>query len=153
MNRRSKSSIRPQAWLAPIAAAVVFGGWAALVNVPHGAGFAIRAALGQGIYALFSTRLVTWAALAVWARNADASLRFAKAFLAGFVVMLSIPLLVHSLLGTPEILAAMLPGAVWGSGYIAIYLLLQTHRERAAASPRTRRGQAYDRNFCSCDRN
>lgn len=51
-------------------------------------------------------------------------------FVASFLVMISIPLTIHHALGTPEILNAILPGILWGSGYIATYIWILSHRSR-----------------------
>ena len=45
--------------LAPLLAAVVFGGWAAFVNSEYGLFVLVRSGLGQGVYAFFSTWIVT----------------------------------------------------------------------------------------------
>lgn len=107
---------------APLIAAIVFGGWAAFVNSEYGLFVLLRTGLGQGLYALFSTWIVSKTAADVY-RFAGGKLRgFVAAFIASFMIMISIPLAIHYLLRTPEIFVAILPGIIWGSGYIAMYL-------------------------------
>lgn len=107
---------------APLMAAVVFGGWAAYVNSEYGLFVLLRTGLGQGLYALFSTWIVSRTAADVYAFAGGKWRGFVAAFVASFLIMISIPLAIHHFLGTPEIIAAILPGIVWGSGYLATFL-------------------------------
>ncbi len=107
---------------APILAALVFGSWAAFVNSEYGILVLVRTGLGQGVYALFSTWIVTRTVAGVMNRMAGNSLRFFSSFAAGFIVMLSIPLAIHTVLGTPEVLLAIAPGVLWGTIFIAGYV-------------------------------
>jgi len=107
---------------APLLAAVVFGGWAAFVNSEYGLFVSARSGLGQAIYALFSTWIVTITAANVFSRFGGGAQGFLAGFAASFLAMISIPLTIHHALGTPEIFNAILPGILWGSGYISIYL-------------------------------
>lgn len=108
--------------LAPIAAAILFGSWAAIVNSIYGPAVMLRSGVGQGLYALAATWLVTRTACSVYRRTG----RHVRGWLAGFSaslgVMLVIPLTIHSILRTPEIVAAMLPGILWGIGYVCVLL-------------------------------
>jgi len=108
--------------LAPVLAAFVFGGWAAFVNSEYGILVLVRTGLAQGVYALFSTWIVTRTVSTVMHTMAGNSLRFMTSFAAGFMVMVSIPLTIHSVLGTPEIWLAIAPGVLWGSIFIAGYV-------------------------------
>lgn len=103
-------------------AAVVFGGWAAYVNSEYGLFVLLRTGLGQGLYALFSTWIVSKTAADIYAFAGGKLRGFVAGFIASFLIMVSIPLAIHHVLGTPEIIAAILPGIIWGSGYIATYL-------------------------------
>jgi len=103
---------------APILAALVFGSWAAFVNSEYGTFVLVRTGLGQGIYALFSTWIVTRTVSEVMRLLRGHSLRFLVSFVSGFIVMVSIPLALHAALGTPKILLAIAPGVLWGSVYI-----------------------------------
>lgn len=108
--------------LAPLLAAVVFGGWAAFVNGEYGLFVSARSGLGQGIYALFATWIVTRTAEQVFSYFGSGTHGFITGFVASFLVMISFPLAIHYVLGTPEILYAILPGILWGGGYISTYL-------------------------------
>ena len=108
----------------PLLAAVVFGSWAAFVNSEYGLLVLIRSGLGQGIYAFFATWIVTRTATNAFAFAfaGDGPYGLVMSFVASFLVMISFPLTIHHALGTPEILNAILPGVLWGSGYIVTYL-------------------------------
>ena len=104
---------------APILAGLVFGSWAACVHSEYGTFVLVRTGLGQGIYALFSTWIVTHTVADVMDFPRRNSLRFFFGFASGFIVMVSIPLAIHLALGTPEIVLAIAPGVLWGSIFIA----------------------------------
>ena len=105
--------------VAPILAGLVFGSWAAYVNREYGTFVLVRTGLGQGVYALFSTWIVTHTVAEVMNFTKGNSLRFLFGFASGFIVMVSIPLAIHTALGTPEIVLAIAPGVLWGSIFIA----------------------------------
>ena len=107
---------------APLLAAIVFGGWAAFVNSEYGLVVSVRSGLGQAAYALFSTWIITITATNVFAFFGSSAAGFLVGFAASFLVMISIPLTIHHALGTPEIFNAILPGLLWGSGFISTYL-------------------------------
>lgn len=109
---------------------LVYGAWAAFVNLDHGSEMALRAGLGQGAYAFASTWLVTGTAQHLLARLGYRPRGLLLSFLITFSVMLSIPLLIHTLLGTADIGEAILPGLLWGSGYILLVLRLELRRQR-----------------------
>ena len=108
--------------IAPLLAAVIFGGWAAYVNSDYGMAVLVRSGLGQGTYALFSTWIVnkTVAGLLTFLKGNSA--RMIMSFVGSFLVMISIPIAVHHIIRTPEVVNAILPGALWGSGYILAIL-------------------------------
>jgi len=101
---------------------LIYGSWAAFVNLEHGTDMAIRAGLGQGAYAFVSTWLITAVARGALARFGKQWVGLCASFLLSFAVMLSLPLLPHSLLGTIDVWEAILPGLIWGSGYIILVL-------------------------------
>ncbi len=111
--------------LISLLAGLIYGSWAAFANFEHGTAVAAKAGIGQGIYALASTWLVTLTAVYVYHKLKGGWLGFCCGFGSSFLVMLSIPLLIHSILLTPNVWQAILPGLIWGSGYIFIYLLKQ----------------------------
>lgn len=108
--------------IAPIAAAFFFGSWAAIVNSAYGPTIMIRAGLGQGLYALAATWLVTQTACSVYRRTGGQIRGWLAGFCAALIAMLAIPVTVHSILQTPEIAAAIFPGLLWGIGYVSVLL-------------------------------
>lgn len=115
---------------APLLAAFVFGGWAAFVNSDYGLLVSVRSGLGQAVYALFSTWIVGRTATNVFSFADGRAQGVLLSFVASFLVMLSIPLTIHYALRTPETLNAILPGMLWGSGYIATYLWILSRNPR-----------------------
>tara|TARA_R100001377_G_scaffold50373_1_gene29308 strand:- start:224 stop:580 length:357 start_codon:yes stop_codon:yes gene_type:complete len=111
---------------------LIYGPWAAFVNLDHGPEMALRAGLGQGAYAFVSTWLITGTARAALARLGYHSLALVLSFLITFCLMLSIPLLLHALLGTADVWEAILPGLLWGSGYIffVLWIDLRSYKTR-----------------------
>ena len=108
---------------------LIYGVWAAFVNLDHGNEMALRAGLGQGAYAFVSTWLVTGAARELLARLGYHTLALVLSFLITFSLMLSIPLLLHALLGTVDVWEAILPGLIWGSGYIIFVLWIDVRAQ------------------------
>ena len=110
-------------------AGIIYGSWAAYSNSDHGIHAAKLAGLGQGLYALFSTYIVTLTTYYCFHKTKQNSLikqsltcRLTLSFFISFLVMLSIPIIIHSLLLTPDILEAITPGLIWGSGYVMFLL-------------------------------
>ena len=118
---------------APLLAALVFGGWAAFVNREYGSLVTIRSGMGQAVYALFSTWIVSRTAVSVFSIAKGGAQGVLGSFVVSFIVMISIPLTIHHALATPEIFNAILPGIVWGSGYIATYLWVLSRDARPTA--------------------
>lgn len=106
-------------------AALVYGTWAAFANSEHGVAIALKAGLGQGSYALFSTFWVTVSAVRIFRLCRGGWIGVFAGFIVSFIVMISIPLTIHTLLRTPDTWQAILPGLVWGSGYIMVLLFKQ----------------------------
>ena len=118
---------------APLLAALVFGGWAAFVNREYGPVVTIRSGMGQAVYALFSTWIVSRTAVRTFSIAGRGAQGVFWGFVVSFMVMISIPLTIHYALATPEIFNAILPGIVWGSGYIATYLWVLARDARRTA--------------------
>ncbi len=101
-----------------VVAAAGYGGWAAYANYEHGAHAWMMAGFIQASYAFFSTFFITHVAQRAFIKY-DCGIRGVLAgFGASFVVMLAIPIIVHSFAGTPDVLQTILPGLVWGSIYL-----------------------------------
>lgn len=120
---------------APLLAAVAFGSWAAFVNSEYGMFVLVRSGLGQGAYALCSTWIVTRVATNVFAFTGRTTQGMILSFVSSFLVMVSIPLTIHLLIGTPEITNAILPGLLWGSAYLAVYIWLLSKTGRWLQKP------------------
>lgn len=116
-------------FLAPALAFLIYGAWAAFVNSEYGAEVYLKAGLGQGMYALFATWIITALTQTTFIKAGADGRAVVLAFLAGFAVMLAIPLSVHSLLQTPDVLQAITPGLIWGSGYLLVVLKV-THKQQ-----------------------
>ena len=101
---------------------IIYGSWAAWVNSEYGIEVSLRAGLGQGIYAFFSTWFVTATARKMLVRYGNGWLGKAVSFTMAFLVMLAFPAVIHNVLRTPDIIEAILPGLIWGSGYIGFVI-------------------------------
>lgn len=108
--------------VAAVLALLVYGTWAGWVNSEYGLAVALRAGFGQGIYAFISTWVVTAFARKVLAKFGPNWKGILISFSSTFVVMLAFPVVIHNLLMTPDILEAILPGLIWGSGYIGVVI-------------------------------
>ena len=117
-------------FIIPMLAACIYGGWAAYVNLEHSASVALRAGLGQGIYAFMSTLLVTEMAKRAFRFFGCGYKAILFSFIATFLLMLAIPCIVHAWLMTPDTLEAILPGLLWGSIYILLTLIFLYRKEQ-----------------------
>ncbi len=120
--------------MAPLLAALVFGGWAAFVNREYGPIVTLRSGMGQATYALFSTWIVSRTVVNVFSFAGRGVQGVLCSFVVSFLLMISIPLAIHYALATPEIFNAILPGIVWGSGYVATYLWVLSRDSRRTAA-------------------
>ena len=84
------------------------------------------AGLVQATYAFFSTFFITHVAQRTFVKYECGVRGGLAGFGASFVVMLAIPITVHNLMGTPEILHTILPGLIWGSIYL-LGVLISLH--------------------------
>lgn len=109
---------------AAILAFLIYGSWAGWVNSEYGLAITLRAGLGQGIYAFFSTWVVTAVARKILYKYGLNWKGMLISFLVTFLVMLAFPVVIHNILMTPDIIEAILPGLIWGSGYIAVVIWL-----------------------------
>lgn len=123
------STLLNQRYFAPLVAALVYGLWAGWVNSEHGIDTGIRVGLVQAAYAFLSTLTVAEAAKWMYSRITPSFVHLTLTFLATFFVMLAIPLAVHSIANTPDIMEAILPGLLWGSLYVLVLLI---HLDRIA---------------------
>ena len=115
-------SLLTHRYLAPVIAALVYGVWAGWVNSDHGVNVGLRVGLVQAAYAFVSTLTVAEAAKWLFKRSNESWLALTLVFIATFFVMLAIPVAVHWLAMTPDIIEAIAPGLLWGSLYILVLL-------------------------------
>ena len=116
------SKITPTILFNSFVAGIGYGGWAVYANYEHGTQAWVTAGLVQGIYAFFSTLFITQIAQTTFIRNNCGYKGMLFGFVISFIVMLTLPLLVHSLFGTPNIWKTILPGLIWGSVYLMGFL-------------------------------
>lgn len=100
---------------APAFAALFYGGWATYCNWAYDMKVALTAGLVQGGFAFTSTLILTSLVLYLLKRN---NATFTRVFAQSSFPLVTIPALLHFLAGTPNILAAMLPGLVVGHIYL-----------------------------------
>lgn len=99
-----------RAWVLPATLAfILWGGWAAYINSRHGTAEALRSGLAQGIASFAITIFLTFSVARL---HGSLRQRFARAVLPALAtVTLTGSLLValHTLAGTPEVLATVVP--------------------------------------------
>lgn len=118
-------------FLSAILAAIIYGGWAAYANYSHGFNASVMASAVQAIYAFTSTFIVGRIAEKVYVRFGCGFKGITVGFIIAFLVMLIIPIAVHLLAGTPEIIMTILPGLIWGALYIIGFLsLIERNRKK-----------------------
>lgn len=120
--------------VAAFAALLIYGSWAACVNLDHGFKAALKAGAGQGAYAFIATLLVGTLTIKFFRRLGATIFAAVITFFAAFSVMLAIPLIVHMWLGTPDILEAISLGLVWGAGY-TIWLIWVDNKKKSDQTP------------------
>ncbi len=101
-----------------LAAAIVYGAWAIYANYEHGAHAWGMAGSIQAAYAFISTLSITHVAQWVFTKCNGGLHGVFLGFITSFIVMLALPLGVHSLAHTPDIWQTILPGLIWGSFYL-----------------------------------
>lgn len=126
--------INYQDLLTALAAGVGYGGWAAYANFEHGGHIWMMAAMVQGIYAFFSTLFITHCARLVFIRSDCGIKGVIAGFTASFILMLAIPLSVHTFIATPDIWQTILPGLIWGSIYLMSFLISMHFKTKTAVA-------------------
>lgn len=125
----SKASQYGTVFLNATAALLGYGAWAIYANFEHGREAWLMAGIVQGVYAFISTLSITAVAKWIYMKSGYGKLGIAAGFTASFIVMLAIPIGVHTVAGTPDILETILPGLIWGTVYLFGFLIL-TERKR-----------------------
>lgn len=118
-----------------VAALLAYGGWAVFANYEHGMQAWLTAGIVQGCYAFAATYSITSVAQWIYIKAGRGKTGIAAGFGASFLVMLSLPLTIHTLVHTPDIWETILPGLVWGSIYLIGYLYLKEIQEKKKAVP------------------
>lgn len=108
-------------WQIALLAACGYGLWAGWVNNEYGGDIALKTALIQGTYAFLSTSVITLIAtkLLRYLSFSDAS-RWVS-LIVSWLVMLAIPILLHTWQDTPDLFEAITPGVLIGSIYLWTY--------------------------------
>lgn len=119
----TKNKTQLSALLAATAAAIIYGGWAIYANFEHGAHAWGMAGIVQATYAFVSTLTITHIAHWAFLRTGGGSRGITTGFVASFIVMAAIPITVHTIAMTPDILQTILPGLIWGSLYLLGFLI------------------------------
>lgn len=119
-----------------LAGFLVYGAWAWFANMDHGDAMARRAGLLQGSYSFVltfcSTLLMEW----IYGRCAGAAhARLVTIGLTG-AVLLTVPVTLHLLAGTANILLTILPGFFVGMAYTTAYVSALARLAGSAAAPR-----------------
>lgn len=109
---------------------IIYGSWAVYANFEHGQHAWVVAGLVQGIYAFISTLTVTIAASWMYKKCGCGWRGIFIGFNFSFLIMLAIPVTVHNFANTPDILETILPGLIWGSGYLSVFLVLTERKNK-----------------------
>jgi hypothetical protein len=125
-------SSETQGLFTALAALLGYGSWAAWCNHEFGALSTIKAFAAQGSFAFAATLSLTLLAASLYRRLGRTYQALTLAFICCFIISLTVPASIHWLIGTPKILASMLPGLLCGSVYLLSYLLL-LHRATNSA--------------------
>lgn len=125
-----KEKVTTSSILTALAAAIGYGGWAVYANFEHGAHAWIMAGVIQASYAFLSTLMITHVARYAFLKFNCAYRGIAAGFIISFIVMLAIPVTVHEIAGTPNILETILPGLIWGSIYLISFLVSLDYKLR-----------------------
>ncbi len=107
--------------LTVLAAAALYGGWAAWANRAHGVDMALRAGLTQGASSAVSTLIIGTLLEAVHAALPPRRHRALVATLVAASVTAVMHVCVHLTMGTPEILRAVLPSVLMGYVFAGAY--------------------------------
>ncbi len=115
--------LQPQ--ISAVLALIVYGSWAAFSNVSYGYNTVLIAFLIQGGYAFVSTLALGVAVIHTFRRLGSSRAARIGSFLLGFTVLCTVPAGLHVLAGTPNIVQSILPGLIWGTGYLVLLLRTQ----------------------------
>lgn len=111
------------AFIIALLASLGYGGWAIYANHEYEPHVWMMAGMVQAIYAFASTYSITYVAQYIFIKYNCGIKGVIAGFGMSFLVMLAIPIAVHSLVGTPDLLQTILPGLIWGSIYLLGFLM------------------------------
>ena len=109
--------------LAAACGLIGYGGWAYIVNLDHGVSAAFKAALTQGGYSFAVTLVLTLLMESVYPLSDKPWLRFNLTCTLTCLMLYATSWGINALVGTPEILLTILPGAVISTVYTVSYTL------------------------------
>lgn len=104
-------------------AMLVYGAWAFCANYVVDITMALTAAAIQGSYAFVMTFFLAKSAVYCYGLFGEGVAALFISFTLCFLVLLTVPTVLHLIAGTPNILLTILPGLLWGSGYILLLLM------------------------------
>ena len=113
---------------APLLAFLVYGTWATFVNYWANADNFILSGIIQGSYAFATTYLLKLSVLMIYKKLHQSRLAQIYTFTASFVLLVSVPILIHLLANTKEIFYSILPGAIIGGIYLMLILKYEVKR-------------------------
>ena len=113
-----------------VSAFFIFGGWGVVANLQHDLHERLLAGLTQGLLSLVSTAILTSAMEMVFGRLSPGVARFMSTGLGPITTTLLLMAAAHSVTGTPEVMATMLPSIVVGYSFSLIYAAGLTRRYR-----------------------
>ncbi len=112
---------RRRSALLAVGALLLYGTWAFVANLSHGAGSAAKALATQGISSFVSTFTITMAMEAAHGDHRSRLLRAIRSLLAGCGLAYALTVGLHLVMGTPELIRTVGPVMVFGTVYCAIY--------------------------------
>jgi hypothetical protein len=113
---------------APLLAFLVYGTWATFVNYWAHADNFILSGIAQGSYAFATTYLLKLSVLKIYQKLQQTRLALLYTFASSFILLVSIPTLIHLLANTKEIFYSILPGAIIGGVYLMLILKYEVKR-------------------------
>ncbi|MEM8594426.1 MAG: hypothetical protein AAGF06_06385 [Pseudomonadota bacterium] len=109
--------------LPSVLSAILYGGIAYYVNSEHGRHAALIAgftqAVASAVVTLSAAFLMTW----MFAWPAQPRLKFLSSSLGSGVIVLSVFVVIHTIMVTPNVMATILPGLIIGTSYFLLFSL------------------------------
>ena len=109
--------------LSSIAAFVIYGGWAYFVNRSHDESLAQMIGVVQGGYSFGLTFVMTLVTEWLYQKFSNQTHQVRYVMVTVCTALFIMPVTIHWMIGTPEILMTILPGFVIGSIYTWVYVL------------------------------